>query len=111
MSVFAVIMAVTWFVGGALLVWVGLKASQGTLPKNNWVGIRTPALLASEEAWNTGHKAAAGVLTASGIPLIIGGIACVFVDDSIIVWVSIPVVVVLVVLVMLAAKKAEAAVK
>ncbi|WP_269965663.1 SdpI family protein [Corynebacterium meitnerae] len=104
-------MAVTWFVCGGILVWVGVKASQGTLPKNNWVGIRTLSLLASEEAWTTGHKAAAGVLTASGIPLIIGGIACLFLDDSMIGWVSIPVVVVLVVLVMLAAKKAEAAVQ
>lgn len=111
MSVFAVIMAITWLLCGGVLVWVGVKAGQGALPKNNWVGIRTPALHASDESWITGHKAAASLLTASGIPLIIGGIVCLFVDDSIIGWVSIAVVAVLVVLVMLAAKKAEAAVR
>ncbi|KGF24361.1 SdpI family protein [Corynebacterium tuscaniense] len=111
MSVLAVIMAITWSVCGGVLIWVGLKARQGTLPKNNWVGIRTSALLESEEAWITGHKAAGDVLAASGIPLIIGGIVCLFVDDHTIGWLSMPVVVVLLVLVALAAKKAETAVK
>ena len=110
MTVFAILMAVVWLAGGALSLWLGMKSSQGTLPKNKWIGIRTPEMMASDEAWVTGHKAAAPLFMAAALPLLIGGVMCFFVEDAVISWISIPVVVLLLVLVFLASKKASDAV-
>lgn len=76
MTIFAIIMSMTWFFAGFLMLWVGIKAGQGTLPKNKWIGIRTPRLLATDEAWVEGHKVVAGYLKASSFPLFIGAIVC-----------------------------------
>lgn len=110
MTVFAILMAVVWLIGGVLSLWMGMKSGQGTLPKNKWIGIRTPEMMASDAAWATGHKAAAPLLKAAAFPLLIGGVMCFFVEDAVISWISIPVVVLLLVLVFLASKKASDAV-
>lgn len=110
MTAFATIMAITWFLAGILMWWVGFKAGQGTLPKNKWIGIRTPALLASDEAWIKGHQAASGFLKAGSLPLFVGAAICLIADDSLIGWVSLPVVVLLTFMVLYAAKKAESTV-
>ena len=104
------IMAMTWLLAGFAVLWVDIKAWQETLPENKWIGIRTTALLASDEAWSEGHKAAAAYLKASSIPLFIGAIICVVADDSFIVWVSLPVVIIFTALVLIASKKAHSAV-
>lgn len=111
MSVYSLIMAATLIPAGPLLFWVGSKAGQGTLPKNHWVGLRTSALLESEDNWMKGHQAAANLLKASGLPPFIGGVACLFADDSLINWLSIPIVIGLVLLVLLATRKAHLAVQ
>ena len=109
MTVFSIIMAVTWFLAGLVVLWVGIKSGQGTLPENKWIGIRTPELLASDESWIEGHKAASPYLKASSLPLFIGAIICLVADDSLIGWVSLPVVILLTLMVLLASKKAHSA--
>lgn len=104
------IMAATWLLAGILVLWVGVKAGQGTLPQNKWIGIRTPVLLASNEAWVKGHKAAASYLKASSFPLFIGAVICLVADDSLIGWVSLPVVVILTLMVLIASRKAHSAI-
>src|SRR5690625_6630992 len=90
MTIFSIIMAATWLIAGVCVLMVGIKAGQGTLAKNKLIGIRTPELLASEEAWFKGHKAASPYLKISSVPLFIGAIICLFADDDLIGWVSIP---------------------
>ncbi|QPK79592.1 SdpI family protein [Corynebacterium lizhenjunii] len=110
MTVYSAIMAAAWGIGGVLLLWMGAKSAKGQLPRNAFAGIRTTTMMASDEAWVVGHKAAAGYFTGIGIVLVIAAIACLVVDDSIIGWISIPVVVVLLVGVLLATRKANVAV-
>ena len=110
MTVYSIIMAATFIIAGAGVSYTGIKAGQGQLPMNSWVGLRTQKLMASEEAWVRGHKAGSSYLKFSGILLVIGGILFLVLDESIISFVSIPVVMVLVFSTMLAAQKANAAV-
>ncbi|WP_245803013.1 SdpI family protein [Corynebacterium phocae] len=76
-----------------------------------WIGIRTPALLASDEGWIEGHKAAAPYLIASSIPLFAGGVFCLFAQESLLAWVGLPVVTVMLLLVLIGSQKANSAVK
>ncbi len=46
-------------VGGAVLVWVARAGASGRLRRNELVGIRTQASLASDEAWAAAHRAGA----------------------------------------------------
>ncbi|WPF65828.1 MULTISPECIES: SdpI family protein [unclassified Corynebacterium] len=108
MTVFSIVMAVTWFLAGGVLLFVAIKAGRGTLPKNDWVGIRTLPLLESDEAWVEGHRAAANSLKMSSVPLFVGGVICLVADDSFIAWVSIVVAVLLLVMTLVAARKAHA---
>lgn len=58
----------------ALLLVMTWSAAAGRLPANGIVGLRTPALLRSEEGWRAGHRAALVVL-APVCPVVLG--ACV----------------------------------
>lgn len=110
MSIFNILMAAVYLASGALLLWTGVKAGAETLPRNEWIGIRTSKTLASDEAWLTGHKAAAGYLKASSLPMILGGIFFAFANEEQIAWASLVAVGVMLVLVILAARKAQAAI-
>lgn len=50
-----------------LLVLMTWAAAVGLLPANGLVGLRTPALLRSEEGWRAGHLAALRVLLPVGV--------------------------------------------
>ena len=110
MSIFNILMAAVYLASGALLLWTGVKAGAETLPRNEWIGIRTHKTLSSDEAWRTGHKAAAGYLKASSLPMILSGIFFIFASEEQIAWVSLLAVGVMLVLVILAARKAKAAI-
>lgn len=51
MTVYSIIMAVTFLIAGSGLFYVANKMARGQLPMNSWVGLRTPKLMASDEAW------------------------------------------------------------
>lgn len=56
------------------LVWA---IRRNRLPRNPWIGIRLPALMASDEAWEKGHRAAAGPLLSmapAGVVLAVGSL-------------------------------------
>lgn len=50
---------------GLLLGWCAQASRTGALERNALVGIRTPATMASDTAWEAGHRAAASALGAA----------------------------------------------
>lgn len=56
--VLAVMFAVTYVGLTALMVGVTTRAASGRLARNQWVGIRTPSTMGSDQAWVAGHRAA-----------------------------------------------------
>lgn len=97
--------------GVVLLVMAALGA-KGTLPRNGFAGIRTHKTMASDEAWNVGHRAAAGYTAVAGVASIGGGVAALFVadNDAAIAALSLGTAVVTVSLVLLATRRAHAAI-
>lgn len=63
----AILVAVLFTVALAGLAGVSRMLANGTLGPNPLVGIRLPALLASEEAWQRGHQAAVRPLTIAAV--------------------------------------------
>lgn len=110
MTVYSIIMAVTFLIAGSGLFYVANKMARGQLPMNSWVGLRTPKLMASDEAWIQGHKAASGYLKFSGSALAIFGVLCLFIEESAIGLLSIPVIIVPFIVTVLANQKANAAI-
>ncbi|MGG7464963.1 hypothetical protein [Plantibacter sp. YIM 135347] len=43
---------------GLLIIVTPVAASRGVLARNNVLGVRLPAVMASERAWEEGHRAA-----------------------------------------------------
>ncbi|MGO1446416.1 SdpI family protein [Corynebacterium casei] len=76
---------------------------------NSWIGLRTPKLMANEDTWVLGHKAAAGYLMLAGAAFTIGGILFMIIDESLIAFVSLPILAILLITTVLATKKANAA--
>ena len=110
MPLFSVIMVASYLAGGAVLLWIGVKGGSETLPRNDWIGIRTHKTLSSDEAWLTGHKSAAGYLKASSVPMILGGSYFIFASDEQIGFATLPTGGITFVLVMLAVRKAHTAI-
>jgi hypothetical protein len=50
-----------WIILGVLYT-AGLLLALGAIPKNRWIGIRTPRTLATDDAWYRAHRAL-GVVT------------------------------------------------
>src|SRR5690625_4244107 len=90
MTAYSIVMATTFLIAGSGLFYISDKIAQGQLPMNSWVGLRTPKLMASGEAWIQGHKAAPGYLKFSGICLAIFGVLCLFLNVSFIGFIFIP---------------------
>lgn len=60
---------------GLLLIVAGRRAAVGRLPRNWIVGIRTTRTMASDEAWQAAHLAAAGSFSVAGYVAVMGGLA------------------------------------
>jgi len=59
--------------GGGIVAWVGWRSATGRLGRNWLVGIRIPATLESDEAWEAAHRAAGYLLTVGGVvPILVG---------------------------------------
>lgn len=44
--------------GAVLVLVIAILCANGVLPRNRGVGLRIPALMASDESWRAGHRAA-----------------------------------------------------
>ena len=66
------ILAAALFLLAAALMCVGLAGITGRLPRNRWIRVRVPSVRSSTEAWQAGHRAAAGaIMAAAGPPLLL----------------------------------------
>ncbi len=58
---------------GGVVLWSSWLGSQGRLPKGHPLGMRLRSTMASEPAWQAGHRAAAGPLgVGAGVALAAG---------------------------------------
>jgi uncharacterized membrane protein len=57
---------------GMAVYITGRMASQGTLRRNYFVGIRTRTTMASDEAWAAAHRAGGRWMAAAGFVMIVG---------------------------------------
>jgi hypothetical protein len=67
--------AVTFVFLTALLITIDWAAAKGRLRRNQFVGIRTPSTMRSDQAWIAGHRAALRLTPlhlVTGISLLIG---------------------------------------
>ncbi|MDT4997023.1 MAG: hypothetical protein QOD45_1091 [Pseudonocardiales bacterium] len=58
---------------GLALVVVAVLGARATLRRNRWVGVRTPATMASETQFVAGNRAAAVPVGAAGVVALVGG--------------------------------------
>ncbi len=70
----------TLILAGVFIAWMAYAARNGSLQPNSWIGIRTPELMASEEKWRAGHKAASATLFVSAAGTIVTGVISLFVS-------------------------------
>ena len=64
-------------VAGWVLARIARRAAAGTLPRNQFAGIRTSTTLASDTAWRTAHEAAEKDSVRGARGLIVGGVVAV----------------------------------
>jgi len=74
----AVFLGILLIVVGLLLADVGRRSHSGTLARNWWIGIRTNATLAWDDAWEAAHRAGGMLLTIAAIGPIVGGLIVFF---------------------------------
>lgn len=70
-----VILCALLVVLGAALVFIGWRGLRSQLPPNRYVGVRTPATLRSEEAFELGNRVAAPAMLAGGAVAILAGVS------------------------------------
>jgi uncharacterized membrane protein len=61
------LVAVFFLALAVFVIWMTSAAKSGRLKRNQYMGIRTPATMRSDEAWVTGHSAGLGALYAGAI--------------------------------------------
>ncbi|MCI2423595.1 SdpI family protein [Saccharopolyspora sp. K220] len=59
--------------GGAALLLLGFRGLRGQLPRNRYVGVRTPAAMRSEEAFELANRAAGPAMLAGGAVAVLAG--------------------------------------
>ncbi|WP_104164477.1 SdpI family protein [Cryobacterium sp. N22] len=70
-----IISAIVFMLGGILVAAVSEAAARGRLGINSVAGIRTRALMMSDEAWTAGHKAARIPIGLAGLVMFLAGAA------------------------------------
>lgn len=70
-----VILCALLVVAGAALVFIGWRGLRGQLPPNRYVGVRTPATMRSEEAFELGNRVGSPAMLAGGAVAILAGVA------------------------------------
>ncbi|MDH3470355.1 MAG: SdpI family protein [Acidimicrobiia bacterium] len=69
-----VVTGIAMIFAGLAVIWTARKAAAGKLERNWAIGLRTKRLMASEEAWETGHRAAAPMLVGAGAMSVVAGV-------------------------------------
>ena len=70
-----VVLLVVILLGTAVvMMWIGWRASRGTLRRNAFAGIRTPSTMASDAAWEAAHRAGGRQITQAGVVSLIVGL-------------------------------------
>jgi hypothetical protein len=64
------------------MLWLARRARQQTLARNHWIGIRTTATLASDDAWRRGHAAASTPILVGGAGLVVAAVAAVVAGED-----------------------------
>lgn len=59
---------------GALLSWMARAAASGRLKRNQFVGIRLPSTMASDEAWLAAHVRAKRATSLAGFAALVSGL-------------------------------------
>ncbi|MGP4018639.1 SdpI family protein [Saccharopolyspora sp. 5N708] len=59
--------------GGAALLFLGFRGLRGQLPRNRYVGVRTPAAMRSEDAFELANRAAGPAMLAGGAVAVLAG--------------------------------------
>ncbi len=68
-----IILCAVLLLGGSALLVVGWRGLRGRLPRNRYAGVRTPATLCSDEAFELGNRVAApAILAAGGVSAVSG---------------------------------------
>lgn len=70
-----IILCAILVLGGAALLYVGRRGLHGRLPRNRFVGVRTPAALRSDDAFELGNRVAAPATLAGGAVGVLSGAA------------------------------------
>ena len=73
---------IAMMVGGVALIVLGVLGRTGKLTRQSIVGLRTKATLASDEAWNAAHEAAADWVVGAGAILTAGGVLVMLTDSE-----------------------------
>lgn len=60
---------------GAMVAVVGVLGWRGRLPRNRLAGIRTPATMASDEAFEAANRAGGLLISLGGSTAVLGGVA------------------------------------
>ena len=67
---------------GGLVLVSGVLGVLGKLPRNRLVGVRTPATLRSDRAFETGNRAAGPAVILGGLAAVISGVVAFLVPAS-----------------------------
>ncbi|MFC7342555.1 SdpI family protein [Saccharopolyspora griseoalba] len=70
-----VILCAVLVLGGAALLTLGFRGLRGRLPRNTYVGVRTPAAMRSEEAFELANRAAGPAMLGAGGVAVLSGVA------------------------------------
>ena len=70
-----VILCAVLVLGGAALLALGFRGLRGRLPRNTYVGVRTPAAMRSEQAFELANRAAGPAMLGAGAIAALSGIA------------------------------------
>ena len=76
------IAGIAMMVGGIALIVLGALGRTGKLTRQSIVGLRTKATLASDEAWEAAHEAAANWVVGAGAILAAGGVLVMLTDSE-----------------------------
>lgn len=70
-----VLLCVILLLLGAALLLLGFRGLRGTLPRNRYAGVRTPAAMRSEETFELANRAAGPAMLAAGAVAVLAGVS------------------------------------